>query len=101
VVLVTEDGNRWLVAPYGLVDWVKNARKAGKVNLLRGNQSEDLVIRELPSEQAAPILKEYLKEFPLTKSYFDSDLDSPIEDFIEEANSRPVFELIPNQVKNS
>ena len=31
VVLVEEKENRWLVAPYGEVDWVKNARVSGMV----------------------------------------------------------------------
>jgi hypothetical protein len=29
MTLVVEDGRRWLVAPYGAVNWVRNARDAG------------------------------------------------------------------------
>lgn len=35
VVLVEGDGRRWLVAPYGPVSWVHNARAAGQVHLTR------------------------------------------------------------------
>jgi hypothetical protein len=28
-VILVEDGERWLVAPYGEVGWVRNARAAG------------------------------------------------------------------------
>ena len=34
VVLVEENGRRWLVAPFGPVGWVYNARAAGKVTPL-------------------------------------------------------------------
>jgi hypothetical protein len=92
--LVEEENKRWLVAPYGAVDWVKNARVSGMVKLSRGKRSEDLVIRELPLEEAAPVLKKYLKKYPITKPYFDARVDSALDEFVEEARSRPVFELI-------
>jgi hypothetical protein len=94
VVLVKEGNRRWLVAPYGEVDWVKNSRQTGMVNLSRGRLNEDLAIRELPVEEAAPVLKTYLKEFPLTKHYFDAQVESSLAEFVKEARSRPVFELI-------
>ena len=34
------DGQRWLVAPYGPVSWVANARAAGEVTLSRGGRSQ-------------------------------------------------------------
>jgi deazaflavin-dependent oxidoreductase (nitroreductase family) len=55
-VLLIEDGERWLVAPYGEVGWVRNARAAGEVEISRAGRSEKLHIEELPSEQAAPVL---------------------------------------------
>jgi deazaflavin-dependent oxidoreductase (nitroreductase family) len=36
VILVQQDKQRWLVAPYGAVSWVLNARAAGRVTLRRG-----------------------------------------------------------------
>ena len=35
VVPVEHGGRLWLVAPYGLVSWVHNARAAGRVSLTR------------------------------------------------------------------
>lgn len=93
VALVEEEHKRWLVAPYGVVDWVKNARASGIVNLSRQAQSGDFRINELPPEAAAPILKKYLQKFPITESYFDASTDSALDNFIEEARSKPVFEL--------
>ena len=47
VTLVEEGQERWLVAPYGEVGWVRNARAAGAVTLTRGRRVEIVVIREL------------------------------------------------------
>ena len=40
VLLVEQDGKRWLVAPYGVVQWVRNIRVAGTATLTRGRHSE-------------------------------------------------------------
>jgi deazaflavin-dependent oxidoreductase (nitroreductase family) len=55
VTLVEEDGQRWLVAPYGAVGWVHNARAAGQLELSRGRHSETVRLKELAPEAAAPI----------------------------------------------
>ena len=60
VSLVEENGQRCLVAPYGEVSWVRNARAAGEVRLSRGSKTERLKIRELDPQESAPILKKYL-----------------------------------------
>ena len=93
VVLVKEDDNRWLVAPYGEVDWVKNARASGQVRLSRGKLIEKFSIQELSPQDAAPILMKYLREYPITKPYFDADLNSPRSAFVVDACTRPVFAI--------
>src|SRR5215211_7883320 len=64
VTLVERDGQRWLVAPYGPVGWVHNARAAGQVELSRGRRTETVRVKELAPEAAAPILKAYVERFP-------------------------------------
>ncbi len=93
IVLVEEGHKRYLVAPYGVVDWVKNARASGQVHLSGRKVDEQLALVELPPEAAAPILKKYLQQFPLTGPYFEANLESPLSAFVEDAHSRPVFEL--------
>lgn len=94
VQLIEEsDGRWWLVAPYGEVSWVKNARSAGKVVLSRGRERETLRIEELGPEEAAPILKRYLDEVPIVRPYFDVTTDSSLEEFAAEAPRHPVFRL--------
>ena len=95
VVPVEHDGRRWLVAPYGPVSWVHNARAAGRVSLTRRRDTRDYTIREIPPGQAGPILKRYVRIAPATRPYFQATKDSPVEDFTTEAGRHPVFELIP------
>lgn len=93
VTLVEEAGERWLVSPYGEVNWVRNARAAGQVTLMRGGRSETVKIVELGPEESAPVLKKYIKHEAITRPYFDVQVDSPLEAFIAEAPRHPVFRL--------
>ncbi len=90
-----DDGRRWLVAPYGPVSWVHNARAAGMVTLRRGSRVEALGLREVTAAEAGPILKEYLAFASATGPFFIADKKSPVDDFVAEAHLHPVFELLP------
>lgn len=94
VTLVEEDGQRWLVAPYGAVDWVQNARAAGQVALSRGRHSETVAIQELGPEESAPVLKAYITQVPVVRPYFDATPSSPLEAFVAEAQRHPVFRIV-------
>jgi deazaflavin-dependent oxidoreductase (nitroreductase family) len=94
VTLVEEDGQRWLVAPYGPVAWVRNARATGQVKLSRGRRSETVRVKELAPEAAAPILKAYMERVPITRPYFDVAPDAPLAAFAAEASRHPVFQVV-------
>ena len=94
VTLVEEDGQRWLVAPYGPVGWVLNARAAGQVELSRGRRSETVRVKELAPEAAAPVLKAYVERVRITRPYFDVAPDAPLAAFAAEAAKHPVFQII-------
>lgn len=94
VTLVEEPPRRWLVAPYGEVGWVKNARAARQVTLERGRRAVTLRLAELGPEASAPILRRYVREVPITRSYFDAGPDAPLDAFVAEAPRHPVFELL-------
>ena len=105
VTLVEEDGQRWLVAPYGPVDWVRNARAAGQVELSRGRRPETVRVKELAPEAAAPILKAYVERVPITRPYFDVAPDAPLAEFVpwppgirssRSSHRRPVPLTYPN-----
>lgn len=93
VTLVEEGRGRWLVAPYGAVAWVRNARAAGRVTLTRGGRAETVPIRELSAVDAAPVLQRYVTRVPITRPYFDVTPDSPLAAFVAEAPRHPVFAL--------
>ena len=94
VQLVLGDGERWLVAPYGEREWVKNARAAGEVELTRARRTTRHRVEELGHEEAAPVLWEYLRKTPIVKAYFDAAADDPVEAFVAEAATHPVFRLL-------
>jgi deazaflavin-dependent oxidoreductase (nitroreductase family) len=95
VVPVELDGKRWLVAPYGTVSWVRNARVAGRVSLRYGRAIHHYAIREAAAEAAGPVLKRYVAVATKTRAQFEANPDSPAADFVLEADRHPVFELIP------
>lgn len=92
-VRLIENGERWLVAPYGEVGWVRNARAAGEMEINRAGRSETLSIEEVAPEQAAPVLKQYLRSVPVVRPFFDVTPDSPLGEFVTEASRHPVFRL--------
>jgi deazaflavin-dependent oxidoreductase (nitroreductase family) len=93
--VVQEGQRRWLVAPYGAVSWVHNARAAGRVRLVRRRDRGDYSVRELSAAEAGPVLKRYIAVAAATRPYFDADKDAPAEHFVAEAHRHPVFELLP------
>lgn len=93
VSIVAEGGERWLVAPYGARNWVKNARAAGWVRLRRGSRDERLAIAELDAEAAVPVLKRYYELARVTRPFFDTTLASSDEEWLAEAPRHPVFRL--------
>lgn len=97
VTIVEREGKRWLVAPYGPVSWVHNARAFGRVTLRRGREPVDYTIREVTPEEAGPVLKHYVSISRPTRPYFQASKDAPVDEFVAEADRHPVFELIPSR----
>ncbi len=94
VTLVEQGAERWLVAPYGEVGWVRNARAAGVVTLSRGRRSETVAIVELDGRAAAPVLKAYVVRVPVTRPFFEAGVTSPLAVFRAEADRHPVFRVV-------
>ncbi len=95
VSVVIDGSARYLVGPYGEVGWVRNARKAGFVTLSRGGSSERFSLMPLDAADAAPVLKRYLELEPITRPYFGVPPAAPVERFVAEAATHPVFRLTP------
>jgi deazaflavin-dependent oxidoreductase (nitroreductase family) len=86
VNLLSVDGQRYLVAPRGETQWVRNLRAAdGNGTLRLGKRREPFHALELADDDKAPILRAYLKEWAwevgkffdgLTKDSSDADIDA-------------------------
>jgi deazaflavin-dependent oxidoreductase (nitroreductase family) len=95
VSIVQIGSERWLVAPYGDRNWVKNARAAGWVELRRGRRHERLDVEELSPASAVPVLRRYYELSRVTRPFFEVDLASADEAWLAEAPRHPVFRLVP------
>jgi len=93
VSLVELGGERWLVAPYGERNWVRNARAAGWVELRRGRRLERAGVAEVEPDVAVPVLRRYYATTPFTRRFFDASASSSREAWLAEAARRPVFRL--------
>jgi hypothetical protein len=93
VTLVEEGTNRCLVAPYGELAWIRNARAASQATLSHGRRSEIVALVELGPEEAVWVLKQYVTEVPITRPFFDATPDVPFEAFVAEAHRHPVFRI--------
>ncbi len=95
VDLLELNGKRYLVAPRGRTQWVRNAEAAGEITLKRGSQRERFRLCALSDVEKLPILKAYLDKFRReVQRYFAVPAGSPPEAFAEIATSYPAFELL-------
>ena len=93
VSIVRIGSERWLVAPYGDRNWVKNTRAGGWVELRRGRSHERLAVDELDPAEAVPVLREYYRRGRVTRPFFGVSLESSPEEWLAEAPRHPVFRL--------
>ena len=95
VNVMEESGQRWLVAPYGVVGWVRNVRAAGTATLRRGGRSEAVTVTELAPSDAAPVLRKYLREVADVRAYLEVTADSSDEELAVAAQDHPAFLVQP------
>ena len=90
-------GRRYLVAPRGRTQWVRNAEAAGEITLKKGSTRDKFRLRSIPDSDKPEFLKLYLERFtPTVQRYFPIKSGSPVEAFRDLAPNYPVFELIPS-----
>jgi deazaflavin-dependent oxidoreductase (nitroreductase family) len=98
VNILEMDGKRFLVAPRGQTQWVRNAQVSGNVSLKKGFKSEQFRLRTIPDEEKLEILKKYLDSFSTTvQRYFPIPAGSPPAAFQPLAARYPIFELIDDR----
>ena len=87
-------GQRYLVCARGNANWVRNARTAGEVVLIRAMRRRRYAARELPPALRPPVLKAYLDRFAgEVQRFFPVPKGSAVEAFDDLAERNPVFAL--------
>ncbi len=89
------DGRRYLVAPRGTTEWVRNLRAAGEGELRIGRRVEAFTPAELDDADKLPVLRAYLRKWAWEVGQFFEgvDKDSSDEQLAAVAPGFPVFEL--------
>ena len=93
IAVVEQNGQRYLLTPYGVVDWVRNLRAAGGAMLTRGRRAEELRAIELPSNEAGLVLKRFIDTGNPIGRLFGSTAGFSQADFEGMTTSHPVFVL--------
>ena len=91
------DGRRYLVAPRGHTQWVRNLRVAGRGGLRKGRRVETFTAREVADEEKAPIIRAYLDAWAFEAGAFFDGLTKESSDaaLLAVAADFPVFEVCP------
>jgi deazaflavin-dependent oxidoreductase (nitroreductase family) len=96
--LVYED-KRYLVAPRGHTQWVRNLRAAGEGDLLLGSRREHFTATEVGDADKEEILRAYLRRWKWEVGQFFDGVgpDSPSSELERIAADHPVFRISVTQ----
>jgi deazaflavin-dependent oxidoreductase (nitroreductase family) len=99
VNLLSYDGGRYLVAPRGESQWVRNLRAAGTGELRLGKRAESFRGRELTDDEKVPVLRAYLKRWKVEVGvFFEGTGPGSTDDQIRAiAPKHPVFQVLEVQ----
>jgi len=97
VNLLTSEGGRYLVAPRGVTQWVRNIRSSGEGELRLGNRREPIRVRELADAEKPAVLREYLRRWRIEVGVFFQGVSAAASDqeLLRIAPDYPVFLLLP------
>jgi hypothetical protein len=96
--LTLRDGTRYLVAPRGTTQWVRNLRATGYTGELHvGRRIEPFVATEIADDDKPAILRAYLRRWKFEVGVFFDGVDAkaPEEKLREIAPGYPVFRIEP------
>jgi deazaflavin-dependent oxidoreductase (nitroreductase family) len=96
VNLLVHEGARYLVAPRGETEWVRNIRAAGGGELRLGSAREPVRVVELGDEDKPPVLRVYLRKwgFEVGRFFEGVAADASLDDLRRIAPGFPVFRLV-------
>jgi deazaflavin-dependent oxidoreductase (nitroreductase family) len=92
---LTIGDDRYLVAPRGHTQWVRNLRARGEGRLLLGRRAEPFTAVELSDDEKPPLLREYLRRWKWEVGAFFGGVgaDSSDEELRRIAPDHPVFRI--------
>jgi deazaflavin-dependent oxidoreductase (nitroreductase family) len=96
VNLLTLDGQRYLVAPRGQAQWVRNVRAdGGRLTLVLGRHRQAYLATEVPDRERVDVLRAYLRRWKAEVGVFFGGVgpDSSDEELLRIAPDHPVFRL--------
>jgi len=93
------DGTRYLVAPRGNTQWVRNLRAVGTGELRLGRKAEPFAATEIADDAKPAILRAYLKHWKWEVGVFFDGVDAkaPEAKLREIAPGYPIFRIEPAQ----
>ena len=96
VNVLTIDGTRYLVAPRGITEWVKNVRVAGGCTLSVGRRREQVAVIEIDDADKPEILRSYLRRWKWEVGQFFDGVgpEATDEQLLAIAAGYPVFRLV-------
>jgi deazaflavin-dependent oxidoreductase (nitroreductase family) len=96
VNLLTVDGRRYLVAPRGVTQWVRNLRVAGEGSLRVGRRVETFRCAEIPDADKPPLLRAYLQRWRMEVGVFFAGVgpDAADADLLRIAPDHPIFRVL-------
>ena len=108
IAIFVQEGKRYLITPYGVVNWVRNLRAAGgEATITRSRRTEKIHAIELEPVAAAPIFREAVRSGPpgiptalirvyrslFVFPYLNVTANASLEEFEREVLTHPVFLL--------
>jgi deazaflavin-dependent oxidoreductase (nitroreductase family) len=92
---LTLDGVRYLVAPRGHTQWVRNLRARGEGRLLVGRRAEEFSASEIGDEEKPAILRAYLEKWKWEVGAFFGGVgpDSSEDELRRIAPDHPIFRI--------
>jgi hypothetical protein len=95
VNVLTIDDKRYLVAPRGETEWVRNFRAAGEGELVLGRHAEPFHAEELGDDDKVDVLRAYLRrwKFEVGRFFDGVSADSPDAELRRIAPEHPVFRI--------
>jgi deazaflavin-dependent oxidoreductase (nitroreductase family) len=89
------EGGRYLVAPRGNTQWVRNMRVSGRGRLVRGRKVEEFTATEVPEAERPALLRAYLEKWKWeVGAFFDGvGPEAGDEELLRIAPDHPAFRI--------